>query len=61
MTLPTALMFPAVEKLPPIVFPTTDKLFNAPTDSNDEYTTLELSVVPIKALAATLDAVTPVS
>ena len=52
---------PPVSKLPLTVFPTTLKLAKLPTCVRLEYKTFELSVLPISALAFTLDAATPVS
>ena len=56
-----ALINPPVKILPPVVFPVTVRLASVPTCVKLEYSTFELSVLPLSALASTLDAVTPVN
>ena len=52
---------PAAFRLPLVILPLTDKLLSVPTDVKLELTTFELSVLPIRLLASTLLAATPVS
>ena len=52
---------PPVDKLPLVVLPLTDKLVSTPTDVRLELTTPEFNVVPVKLLALTALAVTPVN
>ena len=59
--LPVAEINPAVNKLPLVVLPVTDSELSVPTEVKLENNTFELSVFPVSALAATPDAVTPVS
>ena len=59
--LPVALINPPVNKLPLFVFPATLRLPSVPTCVKLEYSTVELNVLPVIALASTPDAVTPVN
>ena len=60
-TLPVADTTPLVSTLPTAALPVTFKLARLPTDVRLENNTFELSVLPVKALALTSDAETPVS
>ena len=54
-------MWLVADTLPLVVLPLTDKLVSTPTDVRLELTTPEFNVVPVKLLALTALAVTPVS
>ena len=61
VTVPVELINPPVNMLPPVTLPVTDKLASVPTVVKLEYKTFELKVLPISALALTLEAATPVN
>ena len=59
--LPVEVTSPVVRKLPASMLPVTLKFPSVPTEVKLEYSTFELNVLPTKALAFTLEAVTPVN
>ena len=61
LTLPVMDARPAVIKLPLVVLPLTDKLVSVPTLVKLDVTTPEFNTVPVRLLALTLVAVTPVN